>query len=187
VFPLDEDVINFSLSRDLEADNLFRVGWRDGLHRLSRRDRARVATVTGHVAESITEVVLEPLGWIPLWHFKGPGGHGIDLLFLAPSDLVVALEVKGTLIAGRIPLLSQRELTQMSADWINKADNPGMTEPGLGSGDIYGGVVVVNIADLSWRIALTQDFSQFQPVVEIDRLHDLDWLQVRAGDRSTLS
>lgn len=173
------------LDRDNAADDLFFVGWRQGLDRLSRRERAHVAPATGHVAESVTESVLEPHGWSPLWHFTGPGGHGIDLLFLAPNDLVVAVEVKGTLVTGRTPSLSRSQLSQMSAAWIDKADNPGMAELGLESSDIYGGVVVVNFADLVWRMALSHNFLEFEPVEGIDRLRGLDWLQLsaKAGGR----
>jgi hypothetical protein len=126
------------------------------------------------------ELVLEPLGWTPLWHFTGPGGHGVDLLFLAPGDLIVAVEVKGTLVTGRVPQPSKGELAQMTAAWIDKRDNPGMANLGLQSADIYGGVAVVNIADLTWRVALTNDFETFAPVTGFDQLRELAWL-IRTG------
>jgi hypothetical protein len=100
----------------------------------------------------------------------------VDLLFLTPDDKVIAVEVKGTLTAGRIPRLSRHELTQMSAEWVDKADNPGMAELGLRSADIYGAVAVINFADMTWRIALTADFSALSPVIPIGQLTDLDWL-----------
>lgn len=90
-----------------------------------RRNENAIAGVTGHVAESVAELLLGEIGWRVLWHFVGPGRHGIDLLFLAPGDVVVAVKVKGTLVGGRVPGLSRRELAQMSAAWIDKADNPG--------------------------------------------------------------
>jgi hypothetical protein len=65
--------------------------------------------VTGHVAESVIEVLLDRLDWRVLWHFTGPGRHGVDLLFLTSGDKVAAVEVKGTLIARRIPRLSRHE------------------------------------------------------------------------------
>ncbi len=44
----------------------------------------------------------------------------------------------------------------MIADWIDKADNPGMAEMGLCSADIYGAVAVGELACIrdsggSWR------------------------------------
>jgi hypothetical protein len=67
-------------------------------------------------------------------------------------------------------------MAQMSAEWVDKADNPGMAEFGLRSADICGAVAVVNFADLSWRIALTADFSALRPVLHIGQLTDLSWL-----------
>ena len=89
---------------------------------------------------------------------------------------MVAVEVKGTLTAGRIPRLSRHELTQMSAEWVDKAGNPGMAEFGLRSADIYGAVAVVNFADLTWRVAMTADFSALRPVIHIGQLTHLNWL-----------
>ena len=141
--------------------------------------------MTGHIAESVTEVHLDRVDWRVLWHFAGPGRHGVDLAFLTPDDKIVAVEVKGTLTAGHIPRLSRREMTQMSAEWVDKADNPGMAELGLRSADIYGAVAVVNFADMTWRIALTSDFSSLSPVIHIGQLTDLNWLAY--GDSAGLT
>jgi hypothetical protein len=122
------------------------------------------------------EVLLEPLGWLPLWHMTGPGRHGVDLVFLAPGDVVVAIEVKGTLVPGRVPRLSAGELVQMSAAWVDKVDNPGMVELDLASTDVYGGVAIVNLADLTWRAALTRDFLAFEPIAAREQLANLAWL-----------
>ena len=137
---------------------------------LTRAERCAVASVTGHIAESAIEVLLDRLGWRVLWHFTGPGRHGVDLVLLTPDDKIVAVEVKGTLIAGRIPRLSRREMTQMSAEWVDKADNPGMVEFGLRSSEIYGAVAVVNFADQTWRVALTTNFSALLPVIQIGQM-----------------
>ncbi len=64
----------------------------------------------------------------------------------------------------------------MSAEWVDKTDNPGMAELGLRSNDIYGAVAVINFADMTWRIALTADFSALSPVIHIGQLADLGWL-----------
>jgi len=165
-----------SLDSGSAPDQLFLRGWRSGLADLTKRDRATIAGVTGHVAESVIGVVLETLGWSPLWHMTGPGWHGVDLVLLAPGDLVVAIEVKGTLVPGRIPRLSAGELVQMSAAWVDKIDNPGMVELGLASTDVYGGIAVVNLADLTWRVALTRDFLSFEPIHAQEQLADLTWL-----------
>ena len=64
----------------------------------------------------------------------------------------------------------------MGAAWIDKADNPGMAELGLDSGDVYGAIVTVNMADLVWRVALTSDFSAMHPVTNLGALTDLAWV-----------
>jgi len=175
-FHVDTSAVQACLDVSAVPDALFARGWRTGPAALTRSERRTVAGVTGHVAESVTEALLDHLGWHALWHFTGPGRHGVDLVFLAPNDVVVAIEVKGTLVRGRIPRLSSRELAQMSAAWIDKADNPGMAELGLQSGDVYGGVVVVNFADMIWRTALTAEFVTLRPVMSTTQLTDLRWL-----------
>ena len=67
----------------------------------------------------------------------GPGWHGVDLVLLAPGDVVVTIEVKGTLVPGRVPRLSAGKLVQMSAAWVGKVDNPGMAELGLASTAVH--------------------------------------------------
>ena len=174
-FPLVPGVVEDCLG-PAALDAVFARGWRHGPASLTRAERCAVAGVTGHIAESVTETLLDRLGWHVLWHLTGPGRHGVDLVFLTPGDLVIAVEVKGTLVAGRIPRLSRRELGQMSASWIDKADNPGMTGLGLGSADVYGGIVIINFADLAWRASLTTDFSALIPVTQIGQLADPGWL-----------
>ena len=175
-FPFDTTLVEECLDLTCAKDRLFDKGWRAGPAALTRAERCAVAGVTGHIAESVTEVLLDRLDWRVLWHFTGPGRHGVDLLFLTPDDKVIAVEVKGTLTAGRIPRLSRHELTQMSAEWVDKADNPGMAELRLRSTDIYGAVAVINLADMTWRIALTAEFSTLSPVIHIGQLTDLGWL-----------
>jgi hypothetical protein len=175
-FPIDTTLVEECVDLDCAKDRLFDKEWRSGPAALTRAERCAVAGVTGHIAESATEALLDQLDWRVLWHFTGPGRHGVDLLFLTPDDKVIAIEVKGTLKAGRIPRLSRRELTQMSAEWVDKADNPGMAELGLRSTDIYGAVAIINFADMTWRIALTADFSVLSPVIHTGQLTDLGWL-----------
>jgi hypothetical protein len=175
-FTVDRAIVAGCLDLSCPSDRLFARAWRSGPGSLVRAERSAVAGVTGHVAESVTEVLLDQLEWRPLWHFTGPGRHGIDLALLTPDGNVVAAEVKGTLVARRIPRLTRRELAQMSAEWIDKADNPGMAELGLRSTDIYGAFSVVNFADMTWRIALTADFAELRPVTYTKLLTNLNWI-----------
>ena len=178
-FPLDAAAVRGCLDPASASDSVFARGWRSGPAKLTRAERCAVAGVTGHVAESVTEILLDRLDWRVLWHFTGPGRHGVDLLFLTPDDKIVAVEVKGTLVAGRIPRLSRREMTQMSTAWVDKTDNPGMSELGLQSADIYGAVAVINFADMTWRMALTVDFSALSPAIRVEQLARLDWIALK--------
>lgn len=175
-FGLDAAVIEGCLNLACAKDRLFARGWRSGPGSLTRAERCAVAGVTGHIAESVTEVLLDRLDWRVLWHFTGPGRHGVDLVLVTPDDKIVAVEVKGTLTAGHIPRLSRREITQMSAEWVDQADNPGMAELGMRSADVYGAIAVINFADTTWRIALTADFSALSPVLHLGQLTRLSWL-----------
>jgi hypothetical protein len=51
-----------------------------------------------------------------------------------------------------------------------------MAELGLESADVYGAVVAVNFADLTWRMAMTDDFVSLRPVTDAAQLLTLDWL-----------
>jgi len=175
-FPIDAVVVGDCLDPASATGSLFARAWRSGLASLTRAEKCAVAGATGHIAESVTEVLLDRQEWRVLWHFTGPGRHGVDLVFLTPDDKIVAVEVKGTLVAGRIPRLSRREMTQMTAAWVDKADNPGMAELGLQSADIYGAITAINFADMTWRIALTPNFSAIRPVIRLDQLACLDWI-----------
>jgi hypothetical protein len=159
-----------------EAGDLhFAKAWTKTLAALPRHERGgALAGVTGHVAESVVEILLADLGYRPVWHFTGPGRHGVDLVMLSPeTDFVVAVEVKGTLRAGCVPRMSRRAMLQMSAAWIDKTDNPGMAEWGLQSADVYGGVVAVNLADMTVRTAVSADFATWRPVRSLEELAEI--------------
>jgi hypothetical protein len=175
-FPVDAALVIGCLDRASAVDSLFTRAWTSGPGSLTRAERSAVAGVTGHLAESVIELLLDRLEWRALWHFPGPGRHGIDLALVTPDDKIVAVEVKGTLVARKIPRLSQRELTQMSAAWVDGADNPGMAELELTSADIYGAVAVMNFTDMAWRIAMTANFSALCPVTQIEQLTNLSWI-----------
>lgn len=121
------------LDLDDEADRHFQSAWRSrrdgGTNRLS--GGALPGTV-GHIAESVVEVVLAERGYAPLAHHPGPGRHGVDLLMLhLTSEMVFAIEVKGTLRRGFVPRLTRGDLAQMSNAWLDKPDNPAMTSAAL--------------------------------------------------------
>ena len=179
-FSLDVAVVEKCLDLACARDHLFAMGWRSRPTSLTRAERCATACATGHIAESVIEVLLDRLEWRVLWHFTGPGRHGVVLVFLTPDDKVIAVEVKGTLTAGHIPRLSRREISQMSIEWVDKADNSGMAELRLRSADVYGAVAVINFADMTWRIALTADFSALSPVTHLGQLTRLGWLAPEA-------
>jgi hypothetical protein len=174
--PIDTEVVVGCLDMSSTGDELFARGFQRGVSSLNRPEKNAVAGVTGHVAESVTEILLDAIGWRVLWHFTGPGRHGVDLVFHTPDEKIVAVEVKGTLVSGKIPHLTRRDLARMSAAWVDKTDNPGMVELGLDSTDVYGAVVVINFADLTWRVALTDDFTTLRPTLSVGELADPSWL-----------
>jgi hypothetical protein len=81
-FGVDTAVVEECLDPASARDRLFARGWRSGAASLTRAERCAVAGVTGHIAESAIEVLLDRLDWRVLWHFTGPGRHGVDLVFL---------------------------------------------------------------------------------------------------------
>jgi len=171
------ELIDECLDPSDPADGTFRHAWQHGIGTLDRRARNAIAGITGHLGESVAEMLLDQLDWNVLWHFPGPGRHGVDLVMLSPDTKVIAVEVKTTLVPGRIPRLARRDITQMSTRWIDGPDNPGMSTYDLTSDDIFGAVTAVNLSDLTWRAALTDNFDDYQPVTSVGQLHDLTWLE----------
>jgi hypothetical protein len=157
------------------ADARFHTAWSQSLDAVDRRKRGgALAGVTGHVAESVVELLLADVGYHPVWHFTGPGRHGVDLLMLSPgAEHVLAIEVKGTLRARHVPRLSRRATLQMSAAWVDKRDNPGMAEWDLQSADVYGVVIAVNFADMAARAIVSDDFVGWRSVATLVDLVDL--------------
>jgi hypothetical protein len=171
-FPIADQVVSECL---LDSDEAFRQAWRDSLASLPRRGRrGALLGAIGHIAESVVETIMVEVGYSPVWHFTGPGRHGVDLLMLAPTlDHLAAVEVKGTLRPMHLPRLTTG---QFSIAWLNKLDNPGMREWGLHAEQIYGVVAAVNFADMQVRFAATADFRQLHPVTELAGLADLHWV-----------
>jgi hypothetical protein len=176
---LERSVVAACLDANARAgDATFGTAFVHSLATLPRTERGgALAGVTGHVAESVTEVVLEAVGWTPVWHFVGPGRHGVDLLLLGPGEeRMFAVEVKGTLRPLHWPRMRRGELTQMDIAWLDKADNPAMSEWGVTSDDVYGAIALINFAELRFKIALTRDFATWHAIEQLEQLKTLDWL-----------
>jgi hypothetical protein len=129
------------------------------------------------VAESVGEIVLDELDYRVFWHITEPGAHGVDLLLVSPDERVLALEIKGTLRPNAIPRLTPSRLRQMSREWLNTPDNPAMADWELEADDLYAGVMVVDLATPAFRVALSENFETYVPVVDptqLSALHVLD-------------
>jgi hypothetical protein len=177
-FPLTAAIIDGCLdeSRDV-FDTAFRRARQVGLAGLDRTERSgHLWRVVGEVAEAVAELVLDELGYTVFWQITTPGIRGVDLLFLSPDDAILALEVKGTLRAGAIPRLTPSRLRQMSREWLNKPDNPAMSDSGLEADDLFAGVMVVDLVTPQFRLALSGDFESYRPVTDREALRSLAWL-----------
>jgi hypothetical protein len=86
VFTLAEETVLRCLDpQQRPIDGVFETAFRRGLGAIPRRQRVgALAGTTGHVAESVVELLLVDAGYYPIWHFTGPGRHGVDLLVLGP-------------------------------------------------------------------------------------------------------
>jgi hypothetical protein len=177
--PIEQQSVLSCLDESDELDRRFSLAWAQSLKALPRAHRSgALPGVTGHVAESVVELILDEHGYVPLAHHPSAGRHGVDLLMLhLPSDMVFAIEVKGTLRKGHIPRLTRGELAQMSHAWIDKRDNPAMRGSDLESSDVYGAVAAINFIDMTGRFALTSDFARFHPVKRVDHLADPSWIR----------
>ena len=169
-----------------KLEELFRVAVRTSLASIPTVDRTgRLNGITGHIAESVVAALLEELGFTPLQHMVGPesGGHGVDLLMLTPGlEAVFSIEVKGTLQRARWPRLTRGEVAQMTAEWLDKSDNPGMADHDLVSGDVYGAVVLVNFARMQWKAAVTADFRGAYAITDKEQLEHVAWLVDATGN-----
>lgn len=171
-------MVSSCLDVSQELDRRFDTAWKRSLRALPKAQRSgALPGVTGHVAESVVESILDEHAFVPLAHHASAGRHGVDLLMLhLPSDMVFAFEVKGTLRSHHIPRLTPGELAQMSDAWIDKADNPAMRGTELQSSDVYGAIAVVNFIDMTGRFVLSVDFKSFRSVERLDQLADPTWI-----------
>ena len=92
------------------------------------------------------------------------------------AEMLFAVEVKGTLVPGRVPRLTRGEMQQMSGAWVDKPDNPAMTTWRLSSQDVYGALTAVNFADMTLLVAFTADFDAFTAVRSDAWLRTPAWL-----------
>jgi hypothetical protein len=178
--PLDGEMVAACIDpRERPQDADLAVAFARGLAALApAQRRGALAGLIGHLAESVAESLLVDAGWSPVWHFVGPGRHGVDLLVLDPNaERVFAVEVKGTLRPNRWPSMRRGELAQMDVTWLDKTDNPAMVEWGITSADVFGALVLVNLHDLVFKVALTCDFCHWRPIQTLDELNDVAWLE----------
>lgn len=154
------------------ADRLFRRARRHGLDALTLAERrGSLPALTGAVAESVAALALDAVGFTVFAQLTEPGARGADLLLLGPSELVLVLEVKGTLRPGLVPRLGRSRLKQMSAAWLDGTNAP-MREWGLVAADVFGGVIVVDLAANETRLAVSADYESFAPI-DLSRLGEL--------------
>jgi hypothetical protein len=169
-----EDCIKSGKNHAEESEALFRRAFRTSLTDIPKTQRTGgLNSVAGHIAESVAEVLLSDLGWIPVSQMTGPfsAGHGIDLAFLTSDlDRVVVVEVKGTLQPNCWPRLTRGDIDQFSPDWLDKIDNPGMSDLGLTAEDVTGLVLMVHFARRQWKCAFTRDFTSSIPIHDLEEL-----------------
>jgi hypothetical protein len=174
--PVPEGMVADCIDLKSPADRLFARTRRQGLPATPLSERRGLARVTGELAESLAEVLLAEVGLEVFWHIVEPGIHGVDLLFLASNESVLALEVKGTLRPGAVPRLTPSRLRQMSREWLNGPDNPAMAEWELEADDLYAGVMVIDLAKSIARTVVSGDFEDYVPVGDLSELQDLKGL-----------
>jgi hypothetical protein len=173
-FPISEGVVRGCVETSKPADALFERARVHGLSSIERSQRSgHLARVIGEVAESVAQIVLDEHRYDLFWQITTPGIRGVDLLFLAPDESVLALEVKGTLRRGAIPRLTPSRLRQMSREWLDDPANPAMAEWSLRAEDLYAGVMVVDLASPLFRLVLSGDFERYTPVADLAELASL--------------
>lgn len=132
---------------------------RSGLSECSKR-RGNLPYLTGAVAEAVAARTLDAIGYTAFAKMvvnRGP--FRADLLFLSPAGEVLALSAHGTMCEGAIPQ------TPLGSE-IGAGTETSFTAPGwqFNTDDVYGGILAVDLATNTVRIALTADFESYHPV-----------------------
>lgn len=141
--------------------------------------RSSLLPVLGNIAEAIVEVVLQDVGWRPLYDDAAgfASGSGVDLVMLDPAfERAIAIEVKSTIQANRWPRLARGRREQLTSTWLDRASNEGMADLGLTSDDVHVMVVQVHLLRRRWRACIMDDAGLPRAVVDVDDLQDLSWL-----------
>ncbi|MGD0167881.1 MAG: hypothetical protein ABSC51_11455 [Gaiellaceae bacterium] len=172
--PIDESAIRDCVDTSQPAEELFERARKYGLATIERSQRSgHLARVTGEVAESVAEIILDEHGYSVFWQIPTSGAHGVDLLLIGPDHAVLALEVKGTLRPGATPRLTPSHQRQMSREWLNNPRNPGMADWSFEAEDLYAGVMVVDLAMARFRLVVSGDFEHYMPVTELEQLQSV--------------
>jgi len=168
------DCIDSHNARAADAEAQFRRAFASGLAAIPIAQRAHgLNGVTGHVAESVVEMILAERGWTPLEHFEGPfsGGHGVDLAMATPGfDNVVVIEVKGTLTPRRWPRLAKGELPQLGKEWLQKIDNPAVSSLGMVPADLAVLAVLVQFGRRELKVAWSRDGTTVISIADLAEL-----------------
>ncbi len=141
--------------------------------------RSEVLPVLGNIAEAIVESMLADQGWQPVDDDTAgySSGHGIDLLMLDSTlERLVAIEVKSTIQPSRWPRLASGRREQLTPEWFDSPGNQSMVEWDVSAADVYTMVVQVHLHRRRWRACLAGDLTSPHPLVELDQLDDLAWL-----------
>lgn len=51
-----------------------------------------------------------------------------------------------------------------------------MSEWGVMSDDVYGEIVLINFAELTFKVALSSDFTMWHAIEQVEQMETLDWL-----------
>ena len=146
---------------------------------LPYQQRAAALPVLGNLAEAVVESLLVDFGWQPVYDDTAgiSYGHGVDLVMMDPVlERLVTIEVKSTIQRQRWPRLARGLGEQLTPEWLERSDNVGMREWGLGAADVYLMVAQVHWSRRAWRACLAADPDRPQPVTGAGQLIDLTWL-----------
>lgn len=147
--------------------------------RLPAGRRAAALPVLGNIAEAVVETLLVEAGWAPLaddTHGRS-FGHGVDLLMADPTlERVVGIEVKSTVQHARWPRVERHGVDQLSPEWLDKTDNPGMHDVGVASADVYVMVAQVHFTRRCWRAIIGPTAATTHPVKASSQLTDIAWI-----------